>query len=124
MLSRIGGAVLLAVGLALAVGLLGGVVTGVAGVVALAIKVLIVSGVTYGGWRWLHHSSSLAKVAGAFLLVAGTAFSLPLMGEILAGAFGLVGTLIKVALTAGLIYVGWGWLGGRRDTSGSLSRGW
>ena len=124
MLSKVGGAVLLAVGLALAVGLLGGIVTSAAGVVGLTLKVLIVSGVSYWGWSWLHHSSSLAKVAGAFLLVAGTVFSLPLMGEILAGAFGLAGTLIKVALAAGLIYVGWGWLGGRRDTSESLSRGW
>ena len=53
-------------------------------------------------------------VAGLWVFVA--VLSLPLMGEVLLGALGLLGVLIKAALAGGLLYLGWRWLG-RREAS-------
>ena len=123
MLLKIAGIFLLVVGVALAVGMLAGIAAGLVGLLWLMVKAAVVCGLTFWGWRWLHHRSGWAKVAGAFLMVAGTVLSLPLLGELLVGALGLMGSLIKGALVGGLLYLGWRWFGGRR-AAGTATRGY
>lgn len=119
---KIAGVLLLVAGVALAMGMLAGIVVGLAGFLWLMVKVAVVCGLTFWGWRWLHHPSGWAKVAGAFLLVAGTVLTLPLLGELLGGALGLLGVLVKAALAGGLLYLGWRWLRGREAAESVASR--
>ena len=121
MLSKIAGVVLLVAGFALAVGMLGGVAVGLAAFLWLMVKVLVVCGVTYWGWRWLHHASAWAKVMGAFLLVGGAVLSFPLAGAVITGTLGLLGALVKAVVAGGLLYLGWRWIRGRGVAGGGAS---
>ena len=122
MLTKIAGVLFLVAGIALAMGMLAGIAAGLAGFLWLMVKAAVVCGLTFWGWRWLHHPSGWAKVAGAFLLVAGTVLSLPLLGELLVGTLGLLGILIKAALVGGLLYLGWRWIRGREAAEFSSPR--
>ena len=114
MLARIIGAVVFAVGVILALKLLGAAALGLVGLVGLVLKVLLVVGLSYWGWRWINAPGALAKVAGAFLLVVAAVASVPLLGGMLTQAAGLVWLLVRAAFAGVLIYAGWRWLNCRR----------
>ena len=54
----------------------------------------------------------LTKIAGTCLLVAGAVLAFSVLGGLVVGAMALVWLLLKVALVAGLILLGWRWING------------
>jgi len=110
MLARILGALVFTAGVILGLKLLGAAALGLVGLVGLVLKVLLVAGLSYLGWRWVTSPTALAKVAGACLLVVGTVASLPLLAGMVAEAAGLVWLLVRGAFAGVLIYAGWRWL--------------
>jgi len=113
MLLRIIGALVFAAGVILAFKLLGAAALGLFGLIGLLAKVLVVVGLSYWGWRWLNAPTTLAKVAGVVLLVAGTALSVPVLAGVVAETVGLIWLLMRAAFAAVLIYAGWRWLHSR-----------
>ena len=114
MLTKIVGVFLLLAGVLLAFPLLGGLVIGAVTLALFLLKLVLVGGLILVGWRWISGGSVLAKIGGAFLLVAGIAMAFALFGSLVMGALGMVMVLLKVLLVVGLAYWGWCWINGRR----------
>ena len=61
MLIKIAGAVLLVVGIALALPLAGGIIGGLFSLAWTGIKVALVGGLLYVGWRWINGDRKVIK---------------------------------------------------------------
>ena len=116
MLMKILGAVLLVAGVVLAFPLLGGLVVGTLVLGTFLLKLVLVGGLVFWGWRWINRGGTGAKIAGAFLLVGGIALAFPLFGSLVMGVFGAFVFLLKLALVIGLVYWGWCWISDRRPS--------
>jgi len=110
MLAKIIGAILLVFGVATALSLVGPVVGGLFAFALILVKVLLVLGIIYLGWRWINARSALAKIAGAFVLVVGIGLAVPAAFGVVAGTLAAIVLGLKVVVAVVMIYFGWRWL--------------
>ena len=80
---------------------------GLLGAVAIG---LLAAGAFYIGLHWLRGESILGRVVGALVLLAGIGLAFWAAFSLVAGVFGAVFLLLKVALVLAMLYVGWRWV--------------
>jgi hypothetical protein len=110
MLAVIFGAMLLVVGVCLAVSAVAAVVVGALAFALLAVKVVVVVGMLLVGWSWVHSESVALRVLGVLLLLGGVCLAFPVAGALIVGTFGAILLAIKLAVTIALVYLGWRWV--------------
>ena len=110
MFAKIVGAIMLVLGVGLAIKSVAAVVVGVFGFVGLAVLVALVALLLYVAWRLISSQSTLGKILGAFLLVGGIIAGFHVAGALVVGALEAIGLMVKLIITAALLYFGWRWL--------------
>ena len=110
MLARILGVILLIGGVAWGVELIWPVFSNFFGLLGAVALGLLAVGALYIGMRWLRGESILGRVVGALVLLAGIWLAFWAAWSLVAGVFGAVFLLLKVALVLAMLYVGWRWL--------------
>ena len=76
---------------------------------AVAVGALAV-GALYIGLRLLRGESIVGRVVGALVLLAGIGLAFWAAWGLVAGVFGALFLLLKVALMLAMLYVGWRWV--------------